>query len=118
MKVLRLVANFATPDPAALADFYRRLLDLDVVMDHGWIITLAAPDDVHMRPQLGLASEGGSGTPVPELSIEVDDVAEVHRRALALGAELVHPLTEEPWGVRRFFVRDPAGRVLNVLEHL
>ncbi|MBB4820508.1 catechol 2,3-dioxygenase-like lactoylglutathione lyase family enzyme [Pseudomonas alcaligenes] len=118
MKVLRLVANFATPDPAALADFYLRLLDLDVVMDHGWIVTLASPEDVRMRPQLGLASEGGSGTPVPELSVEVDDVAEVHRRAQVLGAEIAYPLSDEPWGVRRFFVRDPAGRLLNVLEHL
>lgn len=118
MNVLRLVANFATPDPAALADFYRRLLDLDLVMDHGWILTLASPEAVRMRPQLSLASEGGSGTPVPDLSVEVDDVGEAHRRALALAAEIVHPLTDEPWGVRRFFVRDPAGRVLNVLEHL
>ncbi|GAC1033033.1 VOC family protein [Pseudomonas sp. No.21] len=118
MNVLRLVANFATPDPAALADFYRRLLGLDLVMDHGWILTLASPEAVRMRPQLSLASEGGSGTPVPDLSVEVDDVAEAHRRALALAAEIVHPLTDEPWGVRRFFVRDPAGRVLNVLEHL
>ncbi|WP_201754440.1 VOC family protein [Micromonospora rubida] len=37
--------------------------------------------------------------------------------ALAAGAEIVHELTEEPWGVRRFFVRDPDGHVINVLAH-
>ena len=31
--------------------------------------------------------------------------------------EIVHPLTEEPWGVRRFFVRDPTGVVVNVVAH-
>jgi uncharacterized glyoxalase superfamily protein PhnB len=35
----------------------------------------------------------------------------------ARGAEIVHPLTDEEWGVRRFFVRDPNGRVVNVLGH-
>jgi len=29
----------------------------------------------------------------------------------------VYPLTDEPWGVRRFFVRDPNGVVLNVMSH-
>ena len=37
--------------------------------------------------------------------------------AQAAGAEIVHELTEEPWGVRRFFVRDPDGHVINVLAH-
>jgi hypothetical protein len=26
-------------------------------------------------------------------------------------------LQDEEWGVRRFFVRDPNGRVVNVLSH-
>ena len=42
-----------------------------------------------------------------------DDLAEAQRR----GYEIVHPLTEEPWGPRRFFVRDPNGIVVNVLGH-
>ncbi len=31
--------------------------------------------------------------------------------------DIVHPLTDEAWGVRRFFVRDPDGHVINVLSH-
>ena len=38
----------------------------------------------------------------PDISIEVDDVDEVHQRAVAAGAEVVYPLTDEEWGVRRF----------------
>ena len=63
-------------------------------------------------------SEGGSGTPVPDLSIEVDDVDEIHRRAISAGYEITYGITDEPWGVRRFFVRDPFGKLVNILSHL
>jgi catechol 2,3-dioxygenase-like lactoylglutathione lyase family enzyme len=53
----------------------------------------------------------------PDVSIEVDDVDEVYDRALAAGAEIVYPITDEDWGLRRFFVRDPNGAVINVTEH-
>jgi len=53
----------------------------------------------------------------PDISIEVDDVDDVHRRAVAAGAEVVYPLTDEEWGLRRFFVRDPNGAIINVTEH-
>jgi lactoylglutathione lyase len=115
MTVRRIVANLATPDPEPTRSFYERLLDLEVVMDHGWIVTLAA--DARQSPQLSIASEGGSGTPVPGLSIEVDDVDRVYARATAAGCEIVYGLTDEPWGVRRFFVRDPCGTVVNILSH-
>jgi uncharacterized glyoxalase superfamily protein PhnB len=45
------------------------------------------------------------------------DVDAVHAEAVRCGVELVHPLTDEPWGVRRFFVKDPNGVVLNVANH-
>lgn len=47
--------------------------------------------------QVSLASEGGSGTPVPQLSIEVDDMAGAYARVQALGAPVEYPLTDEPW---------------------
>lgn len=116
MAVRRIVANLHAPDPARARAFYAELLDLEVVMDHGWIITFA--DTAHtMTPQVSIASEGGSDTPVPALSVEVDNVDAVHARALLLGLEIVYPLVNEPWGVRRFYVRDPFGNVVNILAH-
>lgn len=56
-------------------------------------------------------------TPQPNLSIEVVDVDQVHATAVTLGLQIVYPLTDEPWGVRRFFVTDPNGVVINVLSH-
>lgn len=96
-------------------DFYADLFDLSVVMDHGWIVTLASGETA--QTQISIASEGGSGTPVPDLSIEVDDVDSVYARAKQLGHTIVYDLTDEPWGVRRFYLRDPAGKLINVLAH-
>jgi catechol 2,3-dioxygenase-like lactoylglutathione lyase family enzyme len=115
MTVKRIVANLAVSDPAALRAFYEDLLGLNVVMDHGWILTFAS--DATTRPELSIASEGGSGTPVPDLSIEVDDVDALYARALAAGYEITYGITDEPWGVRRFYVRDPSGRIVNILAH-
>ncbi len=53
----------------------------------------------------------------PDVSIEVDDVDAVYARARDAGAEIVYALTEEDWGLRRFFVRDPNGAIINVTEH-
>jgi uncharacterized glyoxalase superfamily protein PhnB len=53
----------------------------------------------------------------PFISVEVDDLDVVHARALELGHEVIYSLRDEDWGVRRFMLRDPAGRVVNVLSH-
>jgi catechol 2,3-dioxygenase-like lactoylglutathione lyase family enzyme len=115
MTVRRIVANLAAADPGAARAFYQQLLDLEVVMDHGWIMTLAS--GTSQTPQLSIASEGGSGTPVPDLSIEVDDVDQIYRRATSARLEIVYGITDEPWGVRRFYLRDPLGRLVNILSH-
>ncbi len=52
-----------------------------------------------------------------DVSIEVDDVDSVYQRARTAGAEIVYPITDEDWGLRRFFVRDPNGAIINVTEH-
>ena len=115
MAVRRIVANLATTDPGQARAFYETLLGLKVVMDHGWILTFAS--DAPTTPQVSVASEGGSGTPVPDLSIEVDDIDDVYHRASAARFEIVYDITDEPWGVRRFYVRDPLGRMVNILSH-
>jgi len=84
-------------------------------MDQGWIVTLAS--DHTARVQVSIASEGGSGAPVPDASIEVDDVDTVYQRAVSMGIRVEYELTDEPWGVRRFFLYDPTGKLLNILSH-
>jgi uncharacterized glyoxalase superfamily protein PhnB len=115
MTVLRIVPNLHARDPGALAAFYRDLFGLDMAMDMGWIATVASKGP--MKPQLSLMSEGGAGTGIPVISIEVDDVDRLYAAAVAGGHEIVDALTDEEWGVRRFFVRDPEGHLVNVLSH-
>jgi catechol 2,3-dioxygenase-like lactoylglutathione lyase family enzyme len=116
MKVKRIVANIATPDPAQAQAFYQDFLGLEVLMDHGWLRTYGS--GAPMTTQLGVASEGGSGTPVPDLSIEVDDLDTALERARKAGIRLEYGPATEAWGVRRFFVRDPFGKLVNILQHL
>jgi catechol 2,3-dioxygenase-like lactoylglutathione lyase family enzyme len=115
MIVKRIVANIAAPDVARAKAFYADVLGLDLVMDLGWIATYAATG--LMAPQISVASEGGSGTAVPDLSVEVDDLDEALRRAKAAGLAIEYGPVMEPWGVRRFYVRDPFGRLVNILAH-
>jgi catechol 2,3-dioxygenase-like lactoylglutathione lyase family enzyme len=115
LAVKRIVANIGVKDVGRAKAFYGDLLGMDVVMDHGWIVTFAT--DASTTPQVSIASEGGSGTPVPDLSIEVDDLDEVHRKVTEAGLAIEYGPAVEPWGVRRFYVRDPFGRLLNILSH-
>lgn len=115
MGVRRVVPNLQAEDPAASAGFFGDVLGLEIVMDHGWIVTYADPAD--RTAQVSLMREDASAPVRPDASIEVDDVDAVHAAAIHGGYEIVHPLTDEPWGVRRFFVREPNGRVLNILSH-
>lgn len=116
MTVRRIVTNIATDRVSEGHKFYSELLGLKVVMDHGWIITFASNQTAPV--QVSIASEGGSGTPVPDISIEVDDVDEVYQRAQALGFDIAYSIADEPWGVRRFFVRDPFGKLVNIVSHI
>ncbi|MFT3986932.1 VOC family protein [Aestuariivirga sp.] len=115
MKVNRIVANIAAPDVQRGHDFYHGILGLALEMDHGWIQTWAAPSN--MQVQVSVASEGGSGTPVPDLSVEVDDVEEALARVRKAGLPVAYGPADEPWGVRRFYVRDPFGKLVNILQH-
>ncbi|CAN7524557.1 VOC family protein [Rhizobium sp. LjRoot258] len=115
MQVRRIVVNLETPDPAVAREFYQGILGLELLMDHGWIATYGSSQQ--MSIQVSFASEGGSGTPVPGLSIEVDDVDEVFAAMSASAFEIVYGPTNEPWGVRRFYVRDPFGTIVNILSH-
>ena len=115
MRVLRIIADIETADVQKADNFYRNVLGLELVMDHGWIRTYAA--DATMPVQVSFAAEGGSGTPVPHLSIEVDDLDEAIRRVKKAALPIEYGPTNEPWGVRRFYVRDPFGKLINILQH-
>ena len=115
MQVKRIVANVATADVDKASAFYKDILGLKVFMDLGWIRTYGS--NVKMTVQVSVMSEGGSGTAVPEMSIEVDDLEEALSKVRKARIAIEYGPVSEPWGVRRFFVRDPFGKLINILQH-
>ena len=115
MAIKRILPNISTEKVDAAKAFYGGILDMNVAMDLGWILTFTAEGSAH--PQISIATEGGAGTPVPNISVEVDNLDEVYERVRAAGIPVEYGPAVEPWGVRRFYVRDPFGRLLNILAH-
>ncbi|MET0235917.1 MAG: VOC family protein [Kibdelosporangium sp.] len=113
MTIRRVVPDVRSGDIPGSVAFYG-LLGFEEVMNHGWVATLASPSNP--TAQITLVGSDPSGLD-PSMSIEVDDVDGAHAAMVAQGAEIVYALRDEPWGVRRFFVRDPNGRIVNVVSH-
>jgi catechol 2,3-dioxygenase-like lactoylglutathione lyase family enzyme len=114
MTVRRVMPILTVPELDTAVVGYKRILGLREVMNHGWIVTLA---DDGLRHQVSLMTKDATAPVNPNVSIEVDDVDAAYQAAVAAGLEIVHPLSDEEWGVRRFFFADQAGNVVNVLSH-
>ncbi|MER5468851.1 VOC family protein [Streptomyces sp. NPDC002935] len=117
MTIRRIVPDIrvgSEKDLATNRDFYG-LLGFEEVMNQGWVMTLASPSNP--TAQISFLTEERTAPVVPDLSVEVEDVDAVYTQVIASGAEILRELRDEEWGVRRFFVRDPNGRVVNVLGH-
>lgn len=113
MRVDRVVPNLTVTDLAAAVTEHSAVLGLQPLMDHGWIVTLG-DDDGH---QLSLMTADATAPVNPDVSVFVDDVHAALARVETAGLEVVHPMTDEPWGVTRFFYRASDGRVINVGMH-
>ena len=116
MTIRRVVPNVASDDTALSRAFYEDFLGLKQAMNLGWIATYVSP--TNPTAQVSVVRRTEPGAPLITLSVEVDDVDQVYGDAVTRGLDIVFPLTDEPWGVRRFFVRDPDGVLINVLTHL
>jgi catechol 2,3-dioxygenase-like lactoylglutathione lyase family enzyme len=115
MSVKRVMPVLTVTELEATRDAYVSVLGLREVMNLGWIVTLADPDD--LRHQVSLMTKDKTAPVNPDVSIEVDDVDAAYQAAVDAGIRIVHPLSDEEWGVRRFFFADAHGNVVNVLSH-
>ncbi|MBE2314810.1 VOC family protein [Solirubrobacter sp. CPCC 204708] len=113
MTVHRVVPNLFTEDPAAASAFYTDFLGLDVGMEMPGMTTFVVPEVPSAQLSIGHAY----GLDQAVVSIGVDNVDEIYARAQQQGLEIVYELRDEPWGVRRFFVKAPGGHVINVVQH-
>ena len=105
--------NIKAERPAETRDFFVELLGFEVAMDLGWVVTLASPGNSSVQVNI----IGNDDMSAPGMSVGVDDVDAVHAAAVEQGLEIVYPLRDEAWGVRRFMLREPSGTVVNVVSH-
>ena len=112
-QIARAVPNIKSDRPAQTRDFFTELLGCEVIMDLGWVVTVASPTN----PSAQVTIIGNDDPAAPGISIEVDDVDAIHARATERGLEIAYPLRDEAWGVRRFMLREPSGTTINVLSH-
>ncbi len=108
MAVTRIVANLTAPDPRRLAEFYEKVFELDLAHGMGWIAFLNT--NATQKIELHTASQGGSGTELPVISIGVDDLLATEAAVRGAEAEVVYGPVTEAWGLRRFVFRDPEGK--------
>jgi predicted enzyme related to lactoylglutathione lyase len=112
--VTRIVANLPVSDVAAANAFYADVLGLSIGMDQGWVGTVVAESP---SVQLSVVTRDATAPVDAAVSVGVTDVDAVYERVVTAGGEIVHPVTDEPWAVRRFFFRDPDGNIVNVVAH-
>lgn len=101
---------------AASRDFYVDVLGLDVAMEDP-VLCLTSPGEPAAQV---IVLPPGAENPQPRFGIDMghpDAVDATHAEAVRRGLPIVYPLTDEPWGVRRFFLRDPSGTTVNILAH-
>lgn len=114
--IRRIVPNINSCRMDESRKFYTDFLGLKVAMDMEWIVTLLSPDNPTAQISLVRVEETASQTTF-SLTIEVADVNSMHTRAIENGIEIMYPLTDEPWGVRRFHIIDPNGVIINIMSH-
>lgn len=115
MRAMQITTNLAVADIPAAREFYAGFLGLSVeAFNLGWVAQLHTPD---RRAVVQLVTRDATAPEDSRMTVKVDDVDAAYALAQARGYEIVHPLTTEPWGVRRFFVRAPDGTVINIAQH-
>ena len=115
MRVIRVMADLRVADVEAAKSFYTDYLGLSTEeFNMGWVARYTSPAS---GANVQLVTRDATAPEDPVISVQVDDVDGAYEAAQELGYEIVHPLTTEPWGVRRFFVRAPDGNVINIARH-
>lgn len=115
MRINRVTADLVVADIATAKEFYTDYLGLATEeFNLGWVARYTSPET---GAHLQLVTHDARAPEVPVVSVHADDVDAAFAEARARGYEIVHPLTDEEWGVRRFFVRAPDGNVINVVQH-
>lgn len=114
MRAIEVIPNLHTDDVDRARQFYGALGLSDETMNQGWVVRFEAPDG---GVCVQVVTQDATAPQDSVMTIKVDDVDGAYALMQQRGYEIVHPLTNEPWGIRRFFVRSPDGQIINVAHH-
>ncbi len=118
MDIRRIVPNISSNSMEESRKFYKDFLALNVAMDMEWIITFASASNPFVQISVVKNDKPNIFDSDVSISIEVNDIDALYKKAIALDYKIPYPITNEPWGVRRFFVKDPSNVVVNIMCHL
>jgi predicted enzyme related to lactoylglutathione lyase len=115
MRVNGIIADLQVGEIESAKKFYTDYLGLSTEeFNLGWVARYTSPKT---GTRVQLLNRDATAPENPIASVLAADVEAAYEEAQRLGYEIVHPLTTEPWGVRRFFVRAPDGNIFNVVNH-
>lgn len=117
--IRRIVPNIYSDNMGKSKVFYTEFLEMKLAMDMGWIMTFVSKEN--STAQISIVDNENKknlDNSIFFLSIEVADVDKMYHKAQKQNLEIIYPITDEPWKVRRFFVKEPNGVTLNILSHL
>jgi predicted enzyme related to lactoylglutathione lyase len=117
MSVKRIVPNISSASMEESKAFYSSFLGLKLVMDMDWILTFASDENPTAQVSILKNDDPGNLNTAITLSMEVADVDALYEKAKTLRYEIEYEITDEPWGVRRFWVKDPNGVIINIMSH-
>jgi len=111
MKAEEAITNLHTDDVERARDFFGLLGLTEDGMNQGWVARFTSADS---GACVQVVTRDATAPEDSVMTIKVDDVDAAYEEVQRHGYEIVHPITNEPWGIRRFFVRSPDGQVINV----
>src|SRR6478609_4619334 len=113
MRSIRIMSNLRVADLDAAKGFYTDFLGLGAEeFNLGWVARYTSPDG---GASVQLVTGDATSPEDSVISVLTADIEGAYEEALSSGYEIVHPLSTESWGVRRFLVRAPDGNVINVV---
>lgn len=119
IKLLRIVPNIYSENLEASKQFYLDFLHMDLVMDLKWILTFASNENPSAQVNIMKTEENEkANNKWVFISVEVSHVDNMYERAIDLNCNITYTIRNESWGVRRFFVMDPNGATINLLQHI
>ncbi len=118
MDIRRIVPNISSDKMEESKRFYTDFLGLNIVMDMEWILTFASSSNPAAQISIVKKIKPNVADSDITITIEVNDIDTIYAKAIALDYKIAYPITNESWGVRRFFVKDPNGVIINLMCHL